>query len=210
VPTSGGYAEKPLTKRQQATALHHWFLVERGGMTVEQVAAKYNLTVFKVQESIDYVKEWQSRNSLSFLETKAIEVVMSQMDSIGKVHQRGMQAEKVVFVNQKTGRVKKMPDIAMQLKAVAEVRNLMATVQPKGPALQLNQQNNFGMPGGGGFAPGRSFEQILRQKREAKGLVNSQDAEIIEAEMTHAESLADEFKDLGGEDDGDEEEDDGE
>ena len=192
----------------RAVDIRRWFQF-REGSSIDQIAAQDGRSPTVIQESIDRVKEWKETNSLDMLSTKTIEVAMRQMESVGDVLQRGMNAEKVIFVNQATGRVKKAPDIAMQLKSVAEVRGLFETVQPKGPLLQNNTQNNFGSPGFSGGST-LSFEAILRKKREAKGLLNAQDAEIIHEEMTHEESVADEFKDLGGDDedeDGDEEDD---
>src|SRR5580658_3379599 len=187
-----GYSTKPLSARRERAALHHWVQVEHFGKTMEQVAAEEKTTVMEVQRSINYVKEWQIGNSTALLQTKFIEIAMKRMESMGKVYDRGMKAEKVIFVNQKTGRVKKAPDIPMQLKTAEAVRGILETVQPKGPALQLNQQNNFGVPSSGGFGTTMSFEAILRKKREEKGLINSQDAEIIQAELTDAETIADE------------------
>lgn len=190
------------------TDLRRWFLFDTMQMTEQAIADKEKTSVLNVHDSIEYIKEWKFRNSTAMLDTKFIEVVMSQMDDVGRVYQRGMKAEKVVHVNQKTGKVKKMPDIAMQLKTAAEIRSAVETVHPKGPALQFNQQNNIGV-GGGGYGPGASFEAILRKKREEKGLLNSQEAEIIEGELTHAEQIQDEFKDFGGsDDDGDDGDDD--
>ena len=91
---------------------------------IDQIAAQDGRSPTVIQESIDRVKEWKETNSLDMLSTKTIEVAMRQMESVGDVLQRGMNAEKVIFVNQATGRVKKAPDIAMQLKSVAEVRGL--------------------------------------------------------------------------------------
>lgn len=186
--------------------LRRYFLVEQQGMSVDEVCRVERTNVLNVQASVDYVKEWKLRNSTAMLETKAIEVAMAQMDSAGLVLQRGMKAEKVVFVNQETGKIKKVPDIAMQLQTVDRVLRTIEITQPKSPLVQNNQQNVFGTPGGG-FGSAVSFESILRRKREQKGLVNSQEAEIIQAEMTHAESVDAEFKDLGGADDEDEGED---
>lgn len=187
--------------------LRRWFMFDTLGMTEQAIAEKEKTNPLNVRDSIDYIKEWKFRNSTAMLDTKFVEVVMSQLDDVGKVYQRGMKAEKVVYVNQKTGKVKKMPDIAMQLKTAAEIRNAVDTIHPKGPLVQNNQQNNFGAAGGGGYGPGASFEAILRKKREEKGLLNSQDTEIMDAELTHEESVADEFKDFGGSGDDDEDED---
>lgn len=192
-----------------ALDMHRWTQVEVMGLSIEQIAALGKTNVLNVQDSIDYIKEWKFRHSTGMLETKLIEVTMAQMDGVSRVFDQGLKAEKVVYVNQKTGKVKKAPDMGMRLKTVEGIRSLVETSLPKGPAVQLNQQFNNGMPGSG-FGPRMSFEAILREKREARGLVNAQEAEILQAEMTHAESVADEFKDLGGDDEDEEEDDDAE
>jgi hypothetical protein len=188
------------------TDLHRWFQAEGLGMSVEQIAAKEKRKTWQVQASLDYVKEWKARNRVDMIETKFVEVAFAQMDEVSKALSEGLKAEKVIHVDRATGEVKQVPDIAMRLKTVDKVRNLVETAQPKTPGLQLNQQFNAGLTINGSPA-GNSFEAILRKKREARGLLNAQSEEAIEAEMTHAEAVADEFKDLGGDDDGDEDDD---
>lgn len=189
--------------------LHRWYLVEGLGRTVEQVAKtetsiKREVSADDIQASIDYVSEYQRRNDGSLLRAKTNEIMLSRLDKIGKTIDRALDAEKVVFVNRETGKVTKVPDFATQLKAVAESRNYIESVQPKTPFLVQNQQFNNGMPMSGS-AGGASFEAILRKKRAEHGLLNS-GGEIVDAEVTPEEELADEFKDLGGEDEGDDDE----
>lgn len=202
-PKTGFKKRPPATRYMPSPSgadLRRWSQIEGMGMSADQVAAIEKTNILNVQASLDYIKEWKMRNSTAMLETKAVEVAMAQMDDIGKLYQRGMKAEKVLFVHPKTGKVKKGPDIAMQLKTAGEVRALIETVQPKGPALQVNQQFNNGV-GGTAFGSSVSFEAILRKKREEHGLANSQDVQIIEGELSHEEQIADEFKDFGGTDD---------
>lgn len=186
------------------TDLRRWFQIEGLQKTPEQVAVEEGVSPLTVQMSIDRIKEWTFQNQLSVLNVKAVQVLMSQMDGMSNVFQEGMKAEKVLFVDKQTGDVTKTPDTAMRLKTVTEIRSMMETVQPKTPALQLNQQFNGGGLGSGGFGPGMSFEAILRKKRGEVGLANEQ--EIEEAEVVTAkDEIEAEFQDFGGdEDDGDE------
>jgi hypothetical protein len=178
-----------------------WFQVETLGMSIEQVALKENCRVSTVEDSINRLKEWQFRNRISVLETKAIEVLMQRVDGMGEVYDRGMQAEKAVHVNRETGVATMVPDIAMQLKTVEGMRGLIETVQPKTPLVNSNTQYNLGVMVNGAPA-GNSFEAILRKKREARGLLNSETEGSASAPQTHAEEIDAEFKDLGGDDDG--------
>jgi len=194
------------------TDLKRWYLMEVDGLSVDQIAAKQGRKPFEVQASIDYIKEWEFRNSMRMLNAKTVSVAMNNLDGVDRVFGQGLKADKVIFVNKETGAVKKAPDIATRLKTVESIRSFIETVQPKAPGLQLNQQFVGGQVAGG-YGSAVSFESILRKKREARGLINSQDAEIIHAEMTHEEQIADEFKDFGGsgddeDDDEDEDEDD--
>lgn len=190
------------------TDLHRWFQAEALGMSVEQIAAKEGRKTFHIQASLDYVKEWKMRNRVDMIETKFVEVAFAQMDGVSKALSEGLKAEKVIHVNRETGEITKAPDIAMQLKSVAEVRSMVETVQPKTPGVQLNQQFNAGLTLNG-MPAGNSFEAILRKKREARGLLNAQNDEAIDAEVSEAEQISDEFKDLGGDlDDEDDDEDD--
>jgi len=188
------------------TDLRRWYMHDSLGLTEEQIAKRENTSVPIVQASLEYVKEWKFRNSSAFLDTKFIEIITDQLDDVALVYQRGMKATKVVHIDRETGKITSKPDMAMQLKTATEIRSAIETIHPKGPLIQNNQQNNFGSSGGG-YGGGMSFEAILRKKREEKGLINSQEAQLIEAELTHEESIADEFKDFGGSGDDDDNED---
>lgn len=190
------------------TDLKRWYMVECEGLSVEKIAAIQGRKVFEVQASIDYIKEWEFRNSMRMLNAKTISVAMNNLDGVNRVFGQGLKAEKVIFVNKETGKVKTAPDIATRLKTAESIRSFIETVQPKAPAVQFNQQVNGGQVSGG-YGSAVSFESILRKKREQRGLINAQDAEIIHEEMTQEEQIADEFKDLGGDDDEDEDDEEG-
>jgi hypothetical protein len=183
--------------------LRRWFQVEGLQKTEAQIAAEEGVNPLTVKASIDRIKEWTFRNQLSVLNVKAVQVLMDQLDGVSTVFKDGMKAEKVIFVDKETGTVKTHPDTAMRLKTVEQVRGMMETVQPKTPALQLNQQFNAGVMGGSGLGPGMSFEAILRKKREQAGLTNGQDIEEDEV-ITTEDEIYNEFKEFGGEEDDDE------
>lgn len=188
--------------------LRRWFLYEGQGMSVIDIAAREgNTNPDIVQASIDYINEYKFRNQLSIVNAKFVQVAMEQLDDAGAAIKGAMKATKVIHVDRDTGKVKTAPDHAMRLKGVAETRAMIETMQPRTPGVMVNQQFNTAVAGysGGG---GMSFESVLRRKREMKGLANEQEVETVDAELTHDEQIADEFKDFGGDEDdeGDEDE----
>jgi hypothetical protein len=193
-----------------AKDMSYWYLHEQRGLAVDEIANLKGVKSFAVQASLDYVQEWKHRNNLQNVEAKLNFEIMKSLDGVGKVLQEGMKAEKVVHIDRVTGKMKKVADHAMRVKVVAEVRALIDTAKPRTPAVQLNQQFNNGSPGGGGYGPGVSFEAILRKKREARGLLNSQSDEAVGPELSHADSVAEEFKDFCGDEDEEDEDDDAE
>jgi hypothetical protein len=179
-------------------------LFEEDGKSVEEIAAIEKVNVVQIQESLDYIKEWRYNNRLSLLTPKVISVLMREVEGMGDVFHRGMKATKVVHINKDTGKIKTVPDIAMQLKTTGEMRALIESVSPKTPLLQNNTQINNGMPGHS-FSNGMSFEALLRRKREQRGLANDQEVDVIDAPQTREEEIADEFAEFGGDEGEDEE-----
>ena len=199
---------KALMTKPTPADKRRWFLVEGNQKTVEQVAVEEGVSPLVVQTSIDRIRSWMFRNQLPVLTVSMVETLLDQIGGMSKVFQQGMKAEKVIFVDKETGKVKKAPDTAMRLKTITEIRGLMETVQPRTPLVQTNQQFINGVPGGENrYGPSMSFEAILRKKRGEVGLANEQ--EIAEAEIVTAEDeLANEFKDFGGDEDDEEGEED--
>lgn len=186
--------------------LRRWFLYEGQGMSVIDIAAREGNTKPEiVQASIDYIKEYQFRNHIGMLNAKTVQVAMERLDDVSTTLKGALKADKVVHVDRETGELKKAPDWGTRLKAAAENRAMIETMQPRTPGVMVNQQFNTAVAGysGGG---GMSFESVLRRKREMKGLANEQEVDTVDAELTHEEQIADEFKDFGGDEDDDGEE----
>lgn len=186
--------------------LRRWFLYEGQGMSVNDIAAREGGAKPEVvQASIDYIKEYQFRNQIGILNAKTVQVAMERLDDTNVAIEGALKAKKVVHVDRETGKVTQVEDHAMRLKAAAENRALIETMQPRTPGVMVNQQFNSSMAvngyGGGG---GMSFESVLRRKRELKGMVNEQ-VETVEAELSHEEQVAKEFEDFGGDEEEDEE-----
>lgn len=188
------------------TDLHRWFLYDCEGLSIDAIADLQNMDALVVQASIDYIKEWKFRNQMSLLNVKFVSIAMDNMDGINQQWKLGLKADKVIHVDRETGKIKKAPDTAMRLKTIDSIRNFVDTVTPKAPLVQNNTQFNNGQSSGGGSSI--SFEAILRKKREQRGMLNSQDAEILHEELTAEEAIADEFKDFGGSDEDEEDEED--
>lgn len=189
--------------------LRRWFQYEGQGMSVTDIAAREGGTNPEiVQASIDYIKEYQFRNQIGILNAKTVQVAMERLDDTSVAIKGALKAKKVVHVDRETGKVTQVEDHAMRLKAVAENRALIETMQPRTPGVMVNQQFNTAVAGGYGSGGGMSFESVLRRKRELKGLANEQDVETVDAELSHEEQIAKEFEDFGGDEDdeGDEDE----
>jgi len=191
--------------------LRRWFLYEGQGMSVIDIAAREKSTSPEiVQASIDYIKEYMFRHgSLQLLNAKTIQGAMERLDDVNVALKGALKAKKVVHVDRQTGKLTQVEDHATRLKAAAENRATIEMMQPRQPGAIINQQFNTavsGMGGGGGM----SFESVLRRKRESRGLLNEQETEIIEAEVSQEEQIAEEFKDFGGDEEEPEEEDEGE
>jgi len=182
-----------------------WVMFKAHGKPIEEIAALTGSTAIAVQKSINEMENYQSYFSVSALETKTIETVMNQMDGVGKVFNEGLKANKSISLG--GGKTKSVTDWGTRLKTAETIKSLMETVRPKGPGIQFNQQINTAEPGAT-FASGMSFEAMLRKKREQYGLANEQEVETVEAEISHEDSVADEFADFGGGDDDDDGEED--
>lgn len=181
-----------------------WVMYKAHGKPIEEIAALMNCGPIEVQRSINEMENYQQYYSVSALETKTIETVMNQMDGVGKVFNDGLKANKTVPNGQ--GKTKSVTDWSTRIKTVETIKNLIETVRPRSPNFQLNQQINSGASSGGQFTSGMSFESLLRKKREQYGLANEQEVDVIEAEVSHEDSVADEFAEFGGNEDGDGEE----
>ncbi len=180
-----------------------WVMFKVHGKPVEEIANICHCSPIAVQESIDYMEQYRLYYSNDLLETKIRETAMERMDAVGTVFDGGLKANK--SVQQRDGRSKSMPDWGTRLKTVETMKSLIESVQPKAAGIQLNQQFNNGQ-GGPGFGPGLSFEAMLRKKREAAGMANDQEVDIIDAEVSQEDEIEDEFADFGGSGDEDEDE----
>lgn len=175
-------------------------------MTIEDIAARENVSVQRVQESIDCVKEYSFRHSNDMVALRVNELFIQKIDRVAKVFDRGLMAKKRVPAGK--GKYVTVADVGMQLKTVETIKSMQEIAQPKAPLVQNNTQFNNNL-NPSGYQPGMSFEARLRQVRERRGLKNEEEAVILDAAEVDGEStLEEELEGIGVDlDDGDEESD---
>ena len=164
-------------------------------MTIEDIAEREHVTVLRVQESIDRMKEYSFRHSNEVVALRVNELFIQKIEKMGKVFDRGLMAKKSIRVGR--DKFKDVPDVAMQLKAVETIKSMQEIAQPKAPLVQNNTQfnNNLNSPG---YQPGMSFESRLRIAREKRGMKNEEADEIIDAvEVDDGPTLEEEFEGIG-------------
>lgn len=154
-----------------------WFLF-RQHISIDEIATRLRRSVPAVQHSIERMQIYQSLTSNEEVNMRYNEVVLANIDQVGKVIHDGLRAVNVtreVTEDPKTGKkrtrvVARDPDHPTRYKAAEMLQKAADRALPKGAGVQVNvQQNNAGVD-----APiGRSFEERLRQRREAQGLSNA-------------------------------------
>jgi hypothetical protein len=161
-------------------------------MTVEEIAARHDVSVAAVEASIEYVQEWKLSHSNDLVDTAINQVFLDVVNDTRGVFKRGMQAKR----RDAKGRL--VHDSATQLKTVDTLRNFVEAARPKVPVVQNNMQFNNGA---GGSAPGPSsagsFEAWLRNKRAEQGLDNGEDYIDAEGAANEEQSAEDELADIG-------------
>lgn len=191
-----GFATNRMTPR--AMDLKRW-VMHKTGMPLEEIASRTRSSLVLCQTSIEFVEQYKRAYSPDLLSTKVIQVTMDRMDKVGKVWDEGLKAKRYQEVgNGKRRRTVQVVDHSERRKTVESIKNLMETVQPRGPGIQVNQQFNNGHSGDGPHrGPGMSFESRLRHIREQKGLGNEERDVIPDAEDLEDATLEEELEGIG-------------
>lgn len=131
-------ASRGLVKNTRALANHsvHFQRWEKnkGGKSIDEIAKEESVTPETVRRSLESVQLYRQRNTHENLNISLIEVLREVKHDILGAIQRGLNAN-VVF--EENGKKRTEPDHNIQLKAVAEVRQLATVVQPKGGGPQV-------------------------------------------------------------------------
>jgi hypothetical protein len=102
--------------------------LNKSGKSIEEIAVMEGVKPEAIRRSIETVEMYRHRNTADTMNQSLISVVQRLETKILGALERGLNAVTDVHSN---GKVEKQPDHAIQIKAVAEVRQLAQVVQPK-------------------------------------------------------------------------------
>lgn len=157
------------------------YLAHRAGRTVKQLARSQNLTGQEIHQALFRVHLDNERNSSLVTGIETRRLFLAHIDDLSTAATEALRAtklvgKKVVMVDKETGNAVtleetvELPDHDTRLKAMDSMRQMVAVVQPKDPAVVVNNTNNtqnnvlaVGAGGGGnGHAGLTSPEAVIR------------------------------------------------
>lgn len=149
----------------------------RAGMSVEELAARENVRLVTIQASIDKMKLHAARNSQESVEMATREIYIDSLPSALQVFERALHAKKMdtqTITNPDTQKdeviLVEVDDLAMQLKAVEQLKSLLAGVTPRTPMVQVDARTQINNPSHPSQQGALSSESIIRQIRMERGL----------------------------------------
>lgn len=182
------------------THLRRYFR-NKAGETLQEIAQSDGVEEITVKDSIRAVEVHRNRHNAETLNESVVATVLDIMPAVKKSLHSQLTA--TVVVEDDKGKKKREPDYQTQKNAVAEVRGLIQTVQPKTPTVHATQVN-VGQPGAPRLASGTyvGMEDRLKaiqteldskpsdpQKQLAQGPLRPvEDAEYEEAEAVASEA----------------------
>lgn len=168
-----------------------WYMWKFDRMSVDEIANRCKVKPKVVQQSIDKMDGWKAIMSGENIGIELNAVVMEHIGAVSGVLAESLKAEHVVKRTNEEGVeeiVSRSPDHKTRHEAVDRIMKIADRNLPKGGGVQIAvQQNNKEVK----VAPARlSFEEVLRQRRQARGLGNGesiedpppQDAEYVDAD----------------------------
>lgn len=157
------------------------YLAHRAGRTVKQLARSQNLTSQEIHQALFRVHLDNERNSSLVTGIETRRLFLAHIDDLSTAATEALRAtklvgKKVVMVDKETGEAVtleetvELPDHDTRLKAMDSMRHMVAVVQPKDPAVVVNNTNNtqnnvlaVGAGGGGnGHGTLTSPEAVIR------------------------------------------------
>ena len=151
----------------------------RAGISVEELATRENVRVGTIDKSIDKMRTFAARVSQESTEMATRELYLNQLPNATHVFEEALLATKLesyAIVNPDTGetevREREVADHVTRLKAMEQLKGLLASIQPKQPmvAVDARTQINNGQQSGQSHQGALSAESIIRQIRADKNL----------------------------------------
>ena len=106
------------------------------GESVTEIAQKDGVSEQAVKESIRSIELYRARHDVQVLNEAVVGAVLTVVPEVQKSIKRQLNATTVVEAG---GKKRREPDWQVQRAAVAEVRGLIQTVQPKAPNVHSTQ-----------------------------------------------------------------------
>jgi len=153
-----------------------WHLF-RQHVSIDEIATRLNRSLPNVQKSLEKMEVYRALTANEEVNMRYNEIVLENIDAAGKVMRDGLKAVTVTREDYTDAKGKKRsrvisrePDHPTRFKAAELVQKSADRALPKGGGVNVNvQQNNANL---NEAAPGKSFADRLRQRREAMGLSN--------------------------------------
>ena len=108
------------------------------GESVTEIAQKDGVSEQAVKDSIRSIELYRARHDVQVLNEAVVGAVLTVVPEVQKSIKRQLNATTVVEAG---GKKRREPDWQVQRAAVAEVRGLIQTVQPKAPNVHATQVN---------------------------------------------------------------------
>ncbi len=113
------------------------YALHKTGLTVEEIAQKHGVSVHTIEKSIKTVDNFRLTNTAEFLNFGMVDTVLGRKNKLDKALDEALDA-KITFTDGS-----KRPDHETRMKAVAEVRQLTAALQPKASGSRTVIQTNL-------------------------------------------------------------------
>ena len=186
-------ALKPPSKEDRI----RWHLFSGQRKSYDEIANLRKSKVTAVQSSVERVEAWRSLLSASEIGVELNAIVMEHIGAVSGALSESLTAEHVIKRTNDAGKeeiISRSPDHKTRHEAIDRVLKIADRNLPRGGGVNIAVQQNAG---GGVPAPGGerhlSFEELLRQRRQLKGLSNGD--EVQEAEFEDVDETAEEGED---------------
>ena len=189
-------ALKPPSKEDRI----RWHLFSGQRKSYDEIANLRKSKVKAVQASVEKVEAWRSLLSASEIGVELNAVVMEHVTGVSEALEGALSAEHVVRRTTSEGDevVSRSPDHKTRLDAIDRVLKIADRNLPRGGGVNIAVQQNAGGTPGVDATKRLSFEELLRQRRKAKGLPDG--GEVQDAEF---EDVDNEFDDDDEDDESD-------
>jgi hypothetical protein len=180
---------RELGKKPNSTDRRRWYLF-RQRMSVEEICAREKCSLEAFQNSLTRMEAYRASVSTEEIEMAMNAIVLRRLPEADKALGDALKAKVVTrqqYVDNKGRQKSKVistePDHGIRLQAHDRLQRMADRMIPKGGGVAVNVQQNNAGGGESQVRAGRSFEDILRERRRERGLSDGMtvDAEYVDA-----------------------------